>query len=473
MSNIISERSPTAGDASDLSSAYRQMMKEIIDGCGKSPKDALSDENRERNAALFLNLLQVRDDLARRITAKQLKVDEIQTIIEADQELKKNASLIIGSLPEASLQKWRDSGLNPAAEEQAVSWWWRLDEKVSENRFTAFARQMGRVTLWLVIALSLSYLVEFSRRFIGSGADAITVVTQGFLALLVGGTLIQFARQLVEGTKTESSGILFNIPALSILAGILFLGSLLLWFVQPDIAVYYSNLGATQRHAANYAGAIPNLRRATELNPADATAHYNLGVAYQKTGDYNNAEAEYRAAIKWNRSQYWAYSELARLIILRRAENAEALRIVEDGLNELKNRTVQDGLDDNQVTRQKYGLLVMRGWSYTGLQLYRQAENSLNQAIGEAEKTANNTAPGTRLIGAEAYCLKGKLFDAEKKALQSQNKMEEEKDKERQAACAFFICNQKFEENSLEPDLFGLMQEYLAGDPPDCEQENK
>jgi len=45
-------------------------------------------------------------------------------------------------------------------------------------------------------------------------------------------------------------------------------------------------------------GAIFGYRQALELNPSNPLAHYDLGVALEKTGDHQGAFEEYRAAYR-------------------------------------------------------------------------------------------------------------------------------------------------------------------------------
>src|SRR5215213_10299119 len=125
MSNITPDQNSPVVSYTDLPNAYQEKVEEIIGVCEESQKNGLADENRQQTVALVLNLLQMRDDLAQRITAKQLTADEIQTVIEADRKLKKNTHLIAGGVQKETFQNWRDSGLNPTADEQAVSWWWQ------------------------------------------------------------------------------------------------------------------------------------------------------------------------------------------------------------------------------------------------------------------------------------------------------------------------------------------------------------
>ena len=44
--------------------------------------------------------------------------------------------------------------------------------------------------------------------------------------------------------------------------------------------------------------ALPHFQKVVALEPSDASAHYNLGLAYEKTADQPKAAREFAAACK-------------------------------------------------------------------------------------------------------------------------------------------------------------------------------
>src|SRR3989338_8896238 len=60
----------------------------------------------------------------------------------------------------------------------------------------------------------------------------------------------------------------------------------------------YSNIGSTHARLGNYNETITAYRKAVELEPNDAEAHYNLGNAYAKSGKRNEAKQHFRAAVR-------------------------------------------------------------------------------------------------------------------------------------------------------------------------------
>jgi len=60
----------------------------------------------------------------------------------------------------------------------------------------------------------------------------------------------------------------------------------------------FNNYGNVLRECGDPAGAIPFLQRATQLDPANTTAQFNLSVAYLLMGDYDRGWPQYET--RWN-----------------------------------------------------------------------------------------------------------------------------------------------------------------------------
>ena len=77
-------------------------------------------------------------------------------------------------------------------------------------------------------------------------------------------------------------------------------------FTADTIGVVYSRTGFHER-------AIPFYKRAVELDPSPPNFHYNLGASLQFAGEFEKAEAAYKATIEREPDSYRAFSALVSL----------------------------------------------------------------------------------------------------------------------------------------------------------------
>jgi tetratricopeptide (TPR) repeat protein len=104
---------------------------------------------------------------------------------------------------------------------------------------------------------------------------------------------------------------------------------LMMWLTSPFLLIivffvlrnFFSEMIGAQRARENFQ---QNLRAAT-LNPADASAHYNLGLIHQQRGEYEEAKASFERAIEIDAEETDAHYQLGR--IAREEERlAEAIK---------------------------------------------------------------------------------------------------------------------------------------------------
>ncbi|MCI0488982.1 MAG: tetratricopeptide repeat protein [Blastocatellia bacterium] len=103
----------------------------------------------------------------------------------------------------------------------------------------------------------------------------------------------------------------FSLLALPLLPSLLFLLSspfllILLFFL---LRGFFSQVIGAQRAREEFK---QNLEAAT-LNPADASAHYNLGLIYQQRGQYEEAKSSFRRAIEIDPDETDAHYQLGRI----------------------------------------------------------------------------------------------------------------------------------------------------------------
>ena len=412
--------------------AYEEALDNLPSAQVKDHARKIEDQSK------VLDVLIARDEIARQLAGDSMVLPAtLIKITEQDRRLKDNVKAIIRIIGPSTLACWREAGQIPIGEDKPSSspWWWLLDERATEPWY----KYALKIALWIFIAIALSFIVEIVRRFVSGGVDVPSAIVQGLLALLVGSTLIQFARQLVEGISRQD-GMRFRLKWRTqiILAVLLFILAVGMELSRPKIAAHYSDQGVDLRNAGQLSMAIENFQRAINLKPDDAIAHFNLASAYETVLDYDKAESEYRAAIQWDENLCAAYSKLAHLYILRRQDYVSALKLLDTGLNKIEAQRPGSGLSVEDWKRIKFSLLKNQAWAYLGLQHLVQAEDALTEALE------------LRKDGAAAYCLQAKISDVRKNKESARTESE---------ACVRYS---KGQEDEIEPDWYSLAQERLA-----------
>lgn len=74
---------------------------------------------------------------------------------------------------------------------------------------------------------------------------------------------------------------------------------------QPDMAIYQADAGVILMALGRNEEAVIPLRRAIQLDPNHADAHYNLGEAYQFLGQKEKSLEAFKIAISLNRGLAW------------------------------------------------------------------------------------------------------------------------------------------------------------------------
>ena len=78
----------------------------------------------------------------------------------------------------------------------------------------------------------------------------------------------------------------------------------------PDDAKAHNNLGVAYDKSGKYQEAIESYKQAISIDPDYAAAHYNLGIAYYCSGKHEEAIKSYKQAIKIDPDHALAHDNL-------------------------------------------------------------------------------------------------------------------------------------------------------------------
>jgi tetratricopeptide (TPR) repeat protein len=405
-------------------------------------------QKKDRDASVnVLRTLLARDRVAKELAICEPTAEMLAAVAKADSELRAQAGKIIEVVGADRLVAWREARQSPVegGSEQPQSWWWSLE---SRARGVEWWKTALNYFLWICIVVALSFAVESVRRFLSSEVGVLGTVLQGLVTLLVGGTLLELARQIIaiqsgKNTDWNSPAFKSRIIFTSSLIGIAFV----MWFLLPLVVKHYSNLGVADRQEGKLSTPITHYQRTISLEPSDAIAHYNLARAYEALTEYDKAEAEYKLAIRWGDDQAVFYDGLAHLMIAQKKDNAGSLRLLDTGLDKLEAQKQAGEFQDqeNEYKRIKLSLLRNRAWVYFMLEYLTQADDDLRVAI---ETKPDAPAP---------HCLLGQVL--EKKASKGTKRPEISQEiTKAYTDCIAFSHNQR---DKIEAEWFAHAQERL------------
>jgi tetratricopeptide (TPR) repeat protein len=332
---------------------------------------------------------------------------------DADRQLNAKAPAINEAVGAARLAEWRRAR-RPAAPQAAAptqdeNWWWSLDAHAPRD--DGWRARAVTFLLWGVVIISLSFIVESVRRFVSGEVGVLGTVLQGVVTLLVGSSLVQFAGQLVAARAARPAGEQAAPPPLKrrlIFPATFVAIALTMWFLLPWVVGIYSDRGVEGRHEGQLSKPFSHYLRGISLEPSDAVAHYNLARAYEAIGEFDKAETEYKTTIRWDDKEPAAYDGLARLLIASKKDYANALRLLNTGLDKLEAQKAEFPNEDH-YKRIRVSLLKHRAWAYFRLKYFTQARDDLLEA---AELRPN----------AASHCLLGQVLEEEQKLLDGEQK---------------------------------------------------
>jgi tetratricopeptide (TPR) repeat protein len=425
-------------DIGDAIAAYKQAVEDV-------PRVKADDASLK-----VLNVLLARDRVAHELGLTQTPTpDVLVSIAEVDRDLKAKAEKINEVVGPATLADWREAKQHASAtsgQPQSGEWWWSLDSRAAGEGWRA--RALNYI-FWGCIVISLSFIVESLRRFLSGEVGVLGTVLQGLVTLLVGSTLVELAKQVAAvragGAESRKSlplkrRLVFTVSFMGI--------AFIMWFLLPQVVKYYSNRGVSERHEGQLSNPISHYQLTISLDPADAIAHYNLARAYEAVAEYEKAEAEYKAAIRWGDDQAVTYNGLAHLMIAQKRDYAGSLRLLDTGLDKLEaQKTAGEFVKEDDYRRIKVSLLRNRAWAYFGLKYFIQAEDDL--------RTAAELRPE-----AATYCLLGQVLEeSQKSGIKAASPEIAQEVQEAYRNCIALSHEQR---DKIEPDWLAHAQERLS-----------
>ncbi|MBX3000580.1 MAG: tetratricopeptide repeat protein [Caldilineaceae bacterium] len=329
---------------------------------------AVSPVAAQNEPAHMLTALLLRDRIARLLpdAADQRAILDV-TI--ADSKLKDAAAQI----PAEQWRSWRQT-ITPPVER----WWWYLDR---EQTLSLQRRDLPWVVMaGLFMAATAGVAIEIVRRLWSSGLDSFTVIGAGAALALAGVPISKHSREAAgwllgkflpdsahRGPKLVGAALIsFVLVLLLALAGLPVLGAIL------------NNWGATLLNRGDLAGASRAFSHAATLNPAYATAYYNLAQRYTLIGDYDQAVVLHTKALQVDDGLILAYSGLGHALILQ-GKPVKAIAILRTGLSLAGDG--ENGTCANVDTELCAALWADLGWAYLDAKRYREAEDALQQAL--------------------------------------------------------------------------------------------
>ena len=355
------------------------------------------DKGRCRESEVFRALI-ARDDVAAAMTSNQpVKDATLSRIIKLDRKLKRNATTVYRALGRFTFEDWRDT-VNPPDH----AWWWSLDEYAANKSFLNTHWKKISYPTWIITIVSLSFIIDFVRRYFGNAPDIYSTVVQGLLALTIGTIIYQGAKQFIESkanlatrqkdrVEPKQRWVYATFVFLAVFLGLI---AITLLSSLPTITQHYSDKCRDQYYAGLLTKAVKTCECAARLDPDDAVSHYNLGSVYESLFDYDRAISEYQNAIFADNKFYAPYINLARLYLLRRNDSSNALNLLYKAL------PLTSEIDQENQAGVLYTIYRNVGWANFNLKYYKQAEESLRRAIGYQD-------------GAEAHCLLAQVLEAQ------------------------------------------------------------
>ena len=267
------------------------------------------------------------------------------------------------------------------------NWWWCA--KPTPN-------PLWTIAAVLLLTLSITMITDFTRRVLSAdpeGVGILSIAIQAALAVAASSTFSESGRRFLERVFWRHMPSRFLAQSKFGTALILALIVAISWKWGPNwLGVYYNNKAfcdAFQPEClAKRADGQRLFMRAIALNPAEPVWHFNVGVLYESSYEYDKATAEYQKAISLSPSYVRAYANLARLLVLSNQPLA-GLRAAVDGMQNAPHA------DPALPTLEKD-----LAWAEDQLGFYKDANKDVMSALQSSDRD----------LRPSAYCVLAKIY---------------------------------------------------------------
>jgi hypothetical protein len=277
--------------------------------------------------------------------------------------------------------------LRRAVQPPERNWWWYT--KRTPN-------PLWTVAAVLLLTLSITMITDFTRRVLSAdpeGVGILSIAIQAALAVAASSTFSESGRRFLERVFWRHMPARFLAQSKFGTALILAFIVAIAWRWGPNwLGLYYNNKAfcdAFQPEClAKRAEAQRLFRRAIALNPAEPVWHFNVGVLYESSYEYDKATAEYQEAISLSPSYARAYANLARLFVLSNQPLA-GLRAAVDGMQNAPHA-------DQAIPTLEKDL----AWAEDQLGFYNDAKKHVMGALQSSDRD----------LRPSAYCVLAKVY---------------------------------------------------------------
>jgi tetratricopeptide (TPR) repeat protein len=167
----------------------------------------------------------------------------------------------------------------------------------------------------------------------------------------------------------------------------------------PAFARYHNERGLKAQEQGHFSMAAEAFRQAVSLAPGKASYRFNVGNAYERLGDMEQAVTEYQRALELDDCLWPAYSSLGLLYLTDRNSPDAALTLLLAGLERTAQPCRQNLYSPSEQLLAEGVIHKNLGWAYLQRGLPQSALDELDKAdVAFTQYESNSDNPGSVLI---------------------------------------------------------------------------